>query len=303
MSPSRTTIPYYREINDFLASTPFSNRTNNPDLFCLRIGGGDMVKKFYKPPFRRAFYFIGLLNNVENSQIIYDNMSAINWNSSLIFQAPGLISSYHHHDSAYGYLIYFTLNCFSFLKPELKKEFPFFDIRQTNFFGLEEKRFKEITPLFEDVFLSYEKSAGTHHPATSARLLALLYELKDFTDTRKWKDHLTNPQRVLLKKYTQLVNNNYIEKRTVEEYAEMLSVTPRHLSHSIKKSTGKKALSFIKERIATEAQSLILYTDLSISEICYQLNFSDPANFSKFFKKEVGLSPSQFRNQSMFKNL
>ncbi|WP_158994192.1 helix-turn-helix domain-containing protein [Mucilaginibacter sp. L196] len=76
-----------------------------------------------------------------------------------------------------------------------------------------------------------------------------------------------------------------------------ISVTANYLSQSIKQVSGKNALTFIAGRIATEAKSLIQYTDFEIAEIAYQLNFSDPANFGKFFKKQVGFSPSAFRKR------
>jgi AraC-like DNA-binding protein len=104
-------------------------------------------------------------------------------------------------------------------------------------------------------------------------------------------------QQILLRKFMQLIDNHYINKRTVQEYADLLSVTANYLSQSIKHVSGKNALAFITERLAGEARSLLQYTDFTVAEIAYQLNFSDPANFGKFFKKHAGLSPSEFRNQ------
>ncbi|HEU4903262.1 MAG TPA: helix-turn-helix domain-containing protein, partial [Flavisolibacter sp.] len=82
---------------------------------------------------------------------------------------------------------------------------------------------------------------------------------------------------------------------TIEEYADLLFITPNHLSQSIKTASGKNALAFINERIMTEAKSLILYTDFDMAQIAWQLNFSDPANFGKFFKRQAGLTPLAFR--------
>jgi AraC-like DNA-binding protein len=75
----------------------------------------------------------------------------------------------------------------------------------------------------------------------------------------------------------------------------LLSVTANYLSQSVKQVSGRNALSFITERVAVEARSLVRYTDMEISRIAYQLEFSDPTNFGKFFKKHAGLSPSAFR--------
>jgi AraC family transcriptional regulator, transcriptional activator of pobA len=60
-------------------------------------------------------------------------------------------------------------------------------------------------------------------------------------------------------------------------------------------ASGKNALSYINERLLQEAKSIILFTELDIAEIAYHLNFSDPANFGKFFKKHTLQTPLEFR--------
>jgi AraC-like DNA-binding protein len=92
-----------------------------------------------------------------------------------------------------------------------------------------------------------------------------------------------------------------LEKRTIEEFAELLFVTSNHLSQSVKAVSNKNALSFINERIMKEAKSIIQFTNLDIAEIAYQLNFSDPANFGKFFKKYSDLTPLEYRRKSTSK--
>jgi YesN/AraC family two-component response regulator len=252
----------------------------------------------YKPPFRKDFYFIALVTNAGSTRITYDNTDVTNLNSFLVFQSPGLLYSFMRDNSATGYLIYFKPACFSFFKPDFEKEFPFFTILQTNFFKLNQAKFKEFAPHFEEVFSAYENTTDTKHTVASVKLLALLYQVKEFTTAfSQWEQGFNSPQQILLQKFIQLVNNFYTEKRTVEEYAELLFVTPNHLSQSVKNASGKNALSFINDRIVTEAQSLIQYTDFDIAEIAYQLNFSDPANFGKFFKKHTGCTPVDFRRQ------
>lgn len=71
----------------------------------------------------------------------------------------------------------------------------------------------------------------------------------------------------------------------------MLNVTPNHLSQSIKIASAKNTSSFINDRILSEAKSLIQFTDFNIAEIAYQLNFSDPADFGKLFKKHTDQTP------------
>ena len=294
------TIPFYPTINEFLQSFSSGYQTSDPDLYCLRLKENMPAMEQYKPPFKKDFYFIALVNNAGKTKITYDNTSVTELNSFLVFQTPGLVYSFFRDDPAYGYLIYFKKESFTFFKPEFEKEFPFFDVLHTNFFKLNQSRFNEFAPLFEDVFLAYEGTTDRQHKAAALKLLALLYQLREFkTAFDQWEQGFASPQQTLLKKYIQLVNNYYLEKRTIEEYADLLFITPNHLSQSIKSASGKNALTFINERIVTEAKSLILYTGFDMSQIAWRLNFSDPANFGKFFKRYTGLTPIEFRRENI----
>ncbi len=291
--------PYYKEINDFLQSIPSDYRTSNPHFYCLRLKENEIAINTYKAPFRKDFYFIGLITNAGKTKIIYDNTKVTKLNSFLVFQSPGLLYSFLRDNSASGYLIYFKKECFSFFKPDFEKEFPFFDILHTNFFKLSQAKYGAFAPHFQDVFSVYENSNDKQHTISTIKLLALLYQLKEFTTSfNQWEQGFTTPQQIILQKFVQLVNNYYIEKRTIEEYAKLLFVTPNHLSQSVKTASDKTALSFINDRIMNEAKSLIQFTDFDIAQIAYQLNFSDPANFGKFFKKHTDQTPLEFRKQS-----
>ena len=296
MTELKSNIPYYRYIYDFLNSIPSDYETKNPNFFCLRLKENEGSISNYKPPFRKDFYFIALVSNAGKTKITYDNTNVTKLNSFLVFQSPGLLYSFYRDNSANGYLIYFKKECLSFFKPDFEKEFPFFNILHTNFFKLNEVKFQEFAPHFEEVFSAYENTNDYQHKVASIKLLALLYQLKEFTNAfKQWEEGFTTPQQILLQKFIQLVNNFYIEKRTIEEYAALLNVTPNHLSQSIKSASDKNALSYINERLLSEAKSLIQFTDFDIAEIAYQLNFSDPANFGKFFKKHTDQTPLQFR--------
>jgi AraC-like DNA-binding protein len=262
----------------------------------LRLKENEGSISNYKPPFRKNFYFVALVSNAGKTKITYDNTNVTELNSFLVFQAPGLLYSFYRDNSANGYLLYFKKECLSFFKPDFETEFPFFNILHTNFFKLNQSKFLEFAPYFEEVFSAYEKSNDHKHAIACIKLLALLYQLKDFTTAfKQWEEGFTTAQQILLRKFIQLINTFYIEKRTIEEYAEMLNVTANYLSQSVKSVSGKNALSYINERLLDEAKSIIQYTDLDIAEIAYQLNFSDPANFGKFFKKHTNQTPLEFR--------
>ena len=299
MENPKNKIPFYNEINDFLESLQTQRRTANANFYCFEMKASISDFDNYKPPFRKGFYFIGLVSNAGKTEITYDNTNVTDLNSFLVFQSPNLLYSFLRDNSANGYLIYFKPECFSFFKPDFEKEFPFFNILHTNFFKLNQTKYKEFAIHFKDVVAAYESVTDNANMVAAVKLLALLYQLKEYTQSfSQWEQGFVAPQQILLQKFLQLVNNFYIEKRTIDEYAALLFVTPNHLSQTIKTVTNKNALSFINDRLLSEAKSLIKHTNFDIAEIAYQLDFSDPANFGKFFKKYSGLTPLEFRKKA-----
>jgi AraC family transcriptional activator of pobA len=296
MSNKKYIIPYYKEINDLLVAIPLPHRTNNPDLFCLRLKENE--RSIYMPPFKRGFYFVALLTNAGQTKINITEGKIANTTSILAFQPPGLVYSFHRHSETTGYILYFKPGCFNFFKPAIEKEFPFFENLHTDVLEITQEKIAEISPHFEEVFVAYENTNAARHTVACLKLLALLYQLRDIAAFSQYQHRPVTPQQVLLKKFTRLVNNYYIEKRTVDEYAQLLSVTANHLSQSIKLASGKNALVFINERLVSEAKSLISFTDFDMAEIAYRLDFSDPANFGKFFKRHTGITPFEFRQRS-----
>jgi AraC family transcriptional regulator, transcriptional activator of pobA len=296
MNDIQFNIPFYLEINEFLSSISSDFRTTNPNFFCLKLNPSSSTNN-YKAPFKKGFYYLGLVTNAGNTKITYDSTNVTNLNSFLVFQSPNLLYSFMRDNAANGYLIYFKKDLFSFFKPNFDLEFLFFDVLHTNFFKLNQEKFKTFEPYFIDVFTAYNNSIDNHNIA-AIKLLVLLYQLKEFTKKfNQVEESFKTPQLILLQKYVQLVNNFYLEKRTVDEYADLLSVSSNHLSKSIKLASGKNALSFINERIMTEAKTMIQYSNFDIAEIAMQLHFSDHSNFGKFFKKHTDLTPYEYRKK------
>jgi len=298
MDNPKNALPYYTEINDFLASIPWPSRTANPDFFCLRlkpVAGGNA--HFYRPPFRRSFYFFALLFNSGTVKVDYGDQTVEDPDSYLVFHSPGLVYSFAHNNALEGYVVYFKPEAFSFFKPEFHQQFTLFDPHRTNLFKFGHAMFDQLATHFEAVFTAYEQSDRERHMEARLKLLGLLFHLEGFALERNKDLPPTNRQQLLVRHFIQLIDSNYIHKRTVKEYADMLAVTSNYLSQAVKQVTGRNALGFIAERLATEAKSLVQYTDFEIAQIAYQLDFSDPTNFGKFFKKQVGVSPSVFRQE------
>jgi len=85
----------------------------------------------------------------------------------------------------------------------------------------------------------------------------------------------------------------------LNDYAGIIGVTANHLTQTVKVLTGKTSLQIIKAKQLLEIKRLLVHTSLNVSEIANQLNFEDQSYFSKFFKRETGLTPLQYRNEAL----
>ena len=92
-----------------------------------------------------------------------------------------------------------------------------------------------------------------------------------------------------------LVEENFRKQRHLEFYAQALAMTPDRLNDHVKRATGVTAGHLIRQRVLTEAKRQLVFTGQPIHEIAYDLAFSDPSHFARFFRKQTGTTPHEFR--------
>lgn len=107
----------------------------------------------------------------------------------------------------------------------------------------------------------------------------------------------------IFKQFLKLVETHHYKERDISFYAEKLCFTPKYLSSTIRDVTGKLAGDWIDNYVIIEAKALLISTNLTVQEICYELNFSTPSSFTRFFKRITGMSPRKFRTIKVFPNL
>ena len=78
--------------------------------------------------------------------------------------------------------------------------------------------------------------------------------------------------------------------------ADTMNLTPNYFSDMLKSETGMNTQQHIHHHLLEKAKTLLVSSDKSISEIAYELGFEYPQNFSKLFKKKVGMSPTLYRS-------
>lgn len=101
----------------------------------------------------------------------------------------------------------------------------------------------------------------------------------------------------LVRRFKQLVAEQFIRERSVPAYARQIGVSTGHLHDLVKRCTGFTPHQIIRQELVMEAKRLLAHSELTVAEISYRLAFEDTAYFGRFFKREVGSSPGDFRQR------
>jgi len=122
--------------------------------------------------------------------------------------------------------------------------------------------------------------------------------------TRLWKvQELGERERSLendtnfFRQFSLLVETHYKEKHAVSDYAEILGLAPKTLTHKLRRMNLSHPNEVIKDRIILEAKRLLIHTSMSAKQIAYHLGYEDPGYFNRLFTSKVGENTSDFRKK------
>jgi AraC-like DNA-binding protein len=102
----------------------------------------------------------------------------------------------------------------------------------------------------------------------------------------------------LLWRFLALLSKHVKTERSLQFYANRLFVTPKYLTQTVKKLSGKTAGEYIDDLVIVEAKNLLRDTSLTIAQVADMMYFSDQFFFSKFFKRYTGITPSEYRKSA-----
>jgi len=102
----------------------------------------------------------------------------------------------------------------------------------------------------------------------------------------------------LTRQFKKLIIKQVVTGHSVQDYADQLSVSVNHLNKTVRATIGSTPGQLIRKEIILEAKRLFQHTDLTATEIGFRLAFHDPSYFGRYFKREVGVTPGQFRHDN-----
>lgn len=179
----------------------------------------------------------------------------------------------------------------------------YLDYGQHEALYLTEEEVDEISAVFRLLFKYYESEKKHFGVLLSyvnvlISLVEAFYKRQFSTDPKQYNRIVTDFQQRLIEYY----NHPIKQLPNVQYFADVLGLTANYLGDIIKHYTQKSALENIHDFIIRKAKELLEENaEMNTTEVAYELGFEYPNYFSKFFKKQVGLSPKEYRLQRINK--
>ena len=257
--------------------------------------------------FSTNFYTISLKNNIR-SKVKYGQQYYDFDTGTMTFTAPKQVQSVeidnaiNYNDNAgTGYVLMFH--------PDFLGKHPlattitnygFFSYSLNESLHLSEKEENNIVEIFQKIQIEYQH-IDRHTQDVILSLIDLLLNLsnrfyeRQFITRKAVNNDLLSKIYYLLKTYFEQEQALNSGLPTVTYLAEQLNVSARYLSDMLRSFTGQSTQQFIHNKLIEKAKEELSTTNLSVSEIAYQLGFEHPQSFSKFFKNKTNESPLKFR--------
>lgn len=260
------------------------------------------------PYSRRAYYKISWLRG--NSRAEYADKVINVKGNALLFATPKIPYNWvPENTDQTGMFCVFTPDFFWPAKSGLiLDELPIFQPGCAPVFELSVEQVPEVEYIFRKMY----REIGADYKYKYDLLRNLVLELIHYGQKLQPISALSNAQNAserisalfieLLERQFPLESTHHrLNLRSANDYADRLAVHINHLNKVLKEVTGKTTTNLIGNRIVQEAKILLKQTEWSIAGIGYVLGFDDLAQFSNFFKKNTGLTPTSFRmNQSSY---
>jgi len=250
------------------------------------------------------FYMISM-KKMKSGTITYGKTKYDHDSGSMFFSKPRQVLEMRNIElEEDGFSIYFHEDYLSghALHNEIKK-YHYFDYEANEALHLSPKEEETIWELYRKIETEYYNNPDEYSKGIILGHIDSILQYSQRFYKRQFINRTEVSGRIITRfneKLTAYLETGLLIEQglpTVKFMASELNLSPRYLSDLLKQETGKTAMELIHILLISEAKNLLKGEDQTVAEIAYSLGFENLPYFSRLFKKEVGLSPNQFKKQ------
>lgn len=171
---------------------------------------------------------------------------------------------------------------------------------QTIQFRKKDVLFHQLTQYFTLIEGEFQRADTDYNMMLEWLVNMVLMTLKRQLENTQLQAYTGSASSQLLRSFRRLLEGEYKNQWTVQQYATELHTSVSSLNRLCKEAIGLTAKDIIQERVLVEAKRKLIYTRNTLDQTAYTLGFKDPAYFSRFFKRLEGVSPSEYREANNY---
>lgn len=154
--------------------------------------------------------------------------------------------------------------------------------------------FRSLIELVHNIILSEDNSSGTEEMFSLISRLFYILISRIINPSSNAQETGQRHSEVMMQ-FLQLLRQHYRDHRDVGFYADKMSISAKYMTTLVKKASGKSAIQWIEDYVILDAKAQLSSTVNTIQQIAFELNFPSQSLFGRYFKRAVGMSPSDYR--------
>lgn len=215
---------------------------------------------------------------------------------SLFVLQPGQMHHWSLSEDIEGFVIIFSQELYNLYFGQKKiNDYNFYhSIHNRPEMVFEEKEIPKILPYF-DLLIQENNQENKFQLDKLLNLLDCIH----IEVSRKYNEtysHQTHSYNIKINKFESLLEEYFRTQKLPSFYAEKLNITLKHLNRICNEILQKTATEVITDRVILEIKRMLIDKQLAVNEVAFKVGYEDYSYFSRFFKKQTGISPTEFRN-------
>ncbi|MFV8391771.1 AraC family transcriptional regulator [Flavobacterium sp. LB2P6] len=272
----------------------FNCNSVNSDLYINTFKNHLIDHSFVEEPHRHNSYVLVFFTKGSGTHEIDFDVFTIQ-SGSMFFLQPGQMHHWNLSDDVEGFVIFYSQEMYNlYFGQKTIGDYPFYssvDNKPEMVFDVAES--KGILPYFESLILETQ----TNQLLKQDKIMNLL-DLIHIEIGRKYSEthlHEAHSYNVKIKTFELVLENNFKKEKAPSFYASQLAITLKHLNRICNEMLQKTTTEVITDRIILEAKRMLMDKKFTVNEIAAELGFDDYSYFTRLFKKNTGMTPTNFR--------